>query len=122
MKKRLAVGGENFRDMIRDNCYYVDKTDYIKAVMESGSKVLLITRPRRFGKTLFMDTLKSFLQVDFANPGAETKNAALFSGLAVMQLRDFCAALWASTRSFRFLLKAWKAQVTRKPIDGWRGK
>lgn len=122
MKKKLAVGGENFLSMIRKNCYYVDKTGFIRAVMKSERRVLVVTRPRRFGKTLFMDTLKSFLQVDFANPGAETKNAALFSGLAVMQLRDFCAALWASTRSFRFLLKAWKAQVTRKPIDGWRGK
>ena len=122
MKKKLAVGGENFPSMIRKNCYYVDKTGFIRAVMKSERRVLVVTRPRRFGKTLFMDTLKSFLQVDFANPGAETKNAALLSGLAVMQLRDFCAALWASTRSFRFLLKAWKAQVTRKPIDGWRGK
>lgn len=80
MKKKLAVGGENFPSMIRKNCYYVDKTGFIRAVMKSERRVLVVTRPRRFGKTLFMDTLKSFLQVDFANPGAETKNAALFSG------------------------------------------
>lgn len=92
MKKKLAVGGENFPNMIRNHCYYVDKTGFIRTVMESESRVLLVTRPRRFGKTLFIDTLKSFLQIDFVNPGAATKNAALFSGLAVMQQRDFCAA------------------------------
>ena len=91
MKKELAVGGENFPNMIRNHNYYVDKTGFIRMVMESESRVLLVTRPRRFGKTLFIDTLKSFLQIDFVNPGAATKNAALFSGLAVMQQRDFCA-------------------------------
>ena len=52
LRKKLAVGGENFPDMIRNNCYYVDKTGFIKTVMESENRVLLITRPRRFGKTL----------------------------------------------------------------------
>ena len=90
MKKNLAVGVANFPDMIRENCYYVDKTDFIRTVMESGSRVLLITRPRRFGKTLFMDTLKSFLQVDFSHPGERSGNEALFAGLAIMRRQEFC--------------------------------
>ena len=73
MKKKLAVGSENFPNMIRNHCYYVDKTGFIRTVMESESRVLLVTRPRRFGKTLFIDTVKSFLQIDFVNPGAATK-------------------------------------------------
>ena len=109
MKKRLAVGGENFRDMIRDNCYYVDKTDYIKAVMESGSKVLLITRPRRFGKTLFMDTLKSFLQLDFAHPGATEGHEQLFGGLRILDEQAFCC---------QFLGQYPVISITLKDVDG----
>lgn len=90
MLKKLAVGGENFSDMIRNNCYYVDKTSFIKPLMDSETRVLLITRPRRFGKTLFMDTLKSFLQVDFDNPGASSRHSELFAGTAVLKHSDFC--------------------------------
>lgn len=90
MKKELPIGVENFRDLIRGDFYYVDKTSFIKPVMESGSKVLLMTRPRRFGKTLFMDTLKNFLQLNPEKPGDQTKEAALFSGLAVANDIDFC--------------------------------
>ena len=48
MKKKLAVGGENFPNMIRNHCYYVDKTGFIRTVMKSESRVLFVTRPRRF--------------------------------------------------------------------------
>lgn len=92
MNKVLPIGMENFRDLIRSNCYYVDKTDFIKTVMESGSKVHLITRPRRFGKTIFTDTLKSFLQIDLQKPGNTERNQALFAGLSVMKDRTFCDA------------------------------
>ena len=51
-KKTLSAGNESFRDMIENHRYYVDKPPYIKPLMESGSVVQLITRPRRFGKTL----------------------------------------------------------------------
>ena len=90
MKKELPIGVENFRDLLRGNFYYVDKTRFIKPVVQSGSKVLLMTRPRRFGKTLFMDTLKNFLQLNPENPGDQTKEAALFSGLAVADDAAFC--------------------------------
>lgn len=90
MQKKLAVGGENFPDMIRKNCYYVDKTDFIKTVMESENRVMLITRPRRFGKTLFMDTLKNFLQMDFAKPGSTKQHEEMFAGKKVLQEQEFC--------------------------------
>lgn len=61
MKKGLAIGYDSFVDLIGNHCYYVDKTRFVKVVMHDKSKVLLITRPRRFGKTLFMDTLNNFL-------------------------------------------------------------
>lgn len=90
MLKKPADDNENFPDMIRNNCYYVDKSGFIKTLMESESRVLLITRPRRFGKTLFMDTLKSFLQIDFDNPGATIQHEKLFSGLNILKHSVFC--------------------------------
>lgn len=90
MKKKLAVGGDVFADMIRNNCYYVDKTPFIRTVMASEGKVLFMTRPRRFGKTLFMDTLKTFLQVNPACPGDRTGIEPLFDGLKIREDDAFC--------------------------------
>ena len=63
MKKFLVIGEEGFLEMIRANRYYIDKTRFIKPLMESGSFVHVITRPRRFGKTLFMGMLETFLEL-----------------------------------------------------------
>ena len=109
MKKVLPIGIENFRDMIRKNCYYIDKTAYIKPLMEAGNKVLLLTRPRRFGKTLFMDTLKSFLQLDFQKGSGGERNAALFDGLSITQDKDFCA---------RFMGRYPVISMTLKDVEG----
>lgn len=53
-KKSIAVGNASFFTLIEDNHYYVDKTAAFKSLIESGAVVDLITRPRRFGKTLFI--------------------------------------------------------------------
>ena len=53
-KKSIAVGNASFFTLIEDNHYYVDKTAAFKSLIESGTVVDLITRPRRFGKTLFI--------------------------------------------------------------------
>ena len=55
--------------MMRRNRYYVDKTAFIKSVVTDGAFVQVITRPRRFGKTLFMDTLRTFLAINPEKPG-----------------------------------------------------
>lgn len=90
MKKTLSAGNESFRDMIENHRYYVDKTPYIKPLMESGSVVQLITRPRRFGKTLFMDTLREFLDVDVTAPGSTERHKALFADQAILREESFC--------------------------------
>lgn len=78
--------------MILENRYYVDKTDVVKPLMESGKYVQLITRPRRFGKTLFMDMLKTFLDVDAEHPGETSRQEALFAGLKIRTDSAFCDA------------------------------
>ncbi len=90
--KSLPVGRQFFADLVKNNGYYVDKTPFIKAVMEQDAQVLLVTRPRRFGKTLFMDTLQRFLAIDPANPGKSDANARLFAGLKILEDKDFCDA------------------------------
>ena len=62
MLKTIGVGTEVFHKMIEENKYYVDKTALLRTVFkENGSEVLLVTRPRRFGKTLTMSTFYDFL-------------------------------------------------------------
>jgi len=59
-KKKLPIGVSDFKDMVTGNYYYVDKTLFIKEVMDSGDKILLVPRPRRFGKTLNLSMLGYF--------------------------------------------------------------
>ena len=90
MRKVLAIGEEGFPEMIRQHRYYVDKTAYVKAIMQSGSYVHLITRPRRFGKTLFMDMLRTFLKVNLKDPGDTSLQEELFGGLKIREDESFC--------------------------------
>ena len=77
MNKVISIGNQGF-DKIRENDYfYVDKTGFIKEWWESGDDVTLITRPRRFGKTLNMDMLKCFFSNQY------TGRADLFEGLSI---------------------------------------
>jgi hypothetical protein len=59
-KKPLPVGVSDFKDMVTGNYCYVDKTLFIKEIIDKGDKILLIPRPRRFGKTLNISMLKYF--------------------------------------------------------------
>ena len=89
--KSLPVGTQSFVELRRNNRYYVDKTAFIKRVLvDDSADVLLITRPRRFGKTLFMDTLKNFLQIDVNRPGEVTERRDLFEGLEILKDAEFC--------------------------------
>ena len=91
MKKDLAIGYDSFSDLIGNNCYYVDKTQFLKTVLQDKSKVMFITCPRRFGKTLFMSTLESFLRIDSKNPGSTHTQETLFDGLNVSKDSEFCS-------------------------------
>ena len=62
-KKKLPVGIDNFEKIIKNNFYYVDKTEMIHSLIQNWSEVNLITRPRRFGKTLNMNMLQTFFEI-----------------------------------------------------------
>ena len=69
MVKPVNIGVETFHELIESNSYYVDKTPFIRTVFKDiTSKVLLITRPRRFGKTITMSTFYDFLALNPDNP------------------------------------------------------
>ena len=76
--KKIPIGVENFKEIINNNCYYVDKTKFIEEILNDGSKIKLFTRPRRFGKTLNMSTIKHFF--DIKN---NEENRKLFSNLNI---------------------------------------
>ena len=73
LRRRIPVGVDDFKQL-REECYFVDKTRFIKELVDERSKVTLITRPRRFGKTLTMSMLYYF----FTNENAE-ENRKLFA-------------------------------------------
>ena len=77
-KKAVPVGIEDFKELIQDEYYYVDKTLLIDEMLMNKSKVTLFTRPRRFGKTLNMSMLKYFFDVK-----DKEKNKKLFENLKV---------------------------------------
>ena len=76
--KKIPIGVENFKEIINNNYYYVDKTKFIEKILNDGSKIKLFTRPRRFGKTLNMSTIKHFF--DIKN---NEENRKLFNNLDI---------------------------------------
>ena len=63
VRKKLPVGIENFEEFSSEDFYYVDKTLFIKELLQNWGKVNLFTRPRRFGKSLNMSMLKCFFEI-----------------------------------------------------------
>lgn len=76
--RALGIGVSDFKEIIRENYFYVDKTKLIEELIEDGAKVQLITRPRRFGKTLNMSMLKYFYDIE-----EREENRKLFNGLYI---------------------------------------
>jgi hypothetical protein len=88
--KKLPVGKSDFKQIIEENYYYVDKSLFIKEVIDKGDTILLVPRPRRFGKTLNLSMLKYFYDCcpQIGTPGAERKGTGnsykiLFDSLAI---------------------------------------
>ena len=78
MLKRIPIAVENFKEIIEENYYYIDKTKFIEDILNDGTKVKLFCRPRRFGKTLNMSMLRYFFDVK-----NREENRKLFSGLYI---------------------------------------
>ena len=82
-KKQVALGVEDFKEIIDKGGYFVDKTLMIKELIESQAKVTLFTRPRRFGKTLNQFMIRRFFEDEITEKGEKVDNGYLFDGLAI---------------------------------------
>ena len=97
----LPVTGDTFAEIREKNRYYVDKTPYLKVVFSEdeavdddslidGTTVLLLTRPRRFGKTLLMNMFESFLDINYEKPGDTSIQDQFFKGTKILEDKEFC--------------------------------
>ncbi len=84
----LPIGISDFAEMIEKEFYYVDKTLMIKELLDSKAKVILFTRPRRFGKTLNMSMLRYFFEDDRDSHGNKKDWSHVFAGLKIMEAGD----------------------------------
>ena len=84
MKKKLPIGISNFKEIIEDEYYYFDKTEFIENLFEEVSKIKLFTRPRRFGKTLNMSMIRYFFDI-----GNKDENRKLFENLKISKSKYF---------------------------------
>ena len=109
MKKGIGIGVEDFSEVIKENCYYIDKTKWIGEILEDKSKIKLFTRPRRFGKTLNMSMLKYFFNVE-----NKEENKKLFSGLDIekseyMSEQEQYPVIFISLKSIK--AKTWEEAI-----------
>lgn len=79
MRRPIPIGIEFYKQMIDGNYYYVDKTLFIKEILDSGTKVSLFARPRRFGKTLALSMLKVFFEDERDRNGNKIDNSHYFN-------------------------------------------
>ena len=112
MARTVAIGIQQFDELIKKNCFYVDKTDFIREWWESNDSVTLITRPRRFGKTLNMSMTEQFFSINYAD------RSDLFEGLSIWKnekYRDLQGTYPVISLSFANI-KERDYQTTRKKI------
>jgi hypothetical protein len=92
MLKSIGIGTELFHKLIEKDSYYVDKTPFIRTVFkENNADVMLITRPRRFGKTLTMSTFYDFLSLNIENPGDVSLQEKWFKDTKIFEDKEFCS-------------------------------
>ena len=111
-KKRIPIGYEDFKQLIDSGFYYVDKSMLIYELLHSGGQNNLITRPRRFGKTLNLSMLKYFFDIN------EKDNAYLFDGLKISEYYEELAMYRNTHPVITLSLKCAKQGNYREALRG----
>ena len=109
MKKPLPIGVDNFEKIVKDGYYYVDKTMLIKGLLDLKGEVNLFTRPRRFGKTLNLSTLRYFFE-DTGDKKANERNKSLFHGMKIMETGENYTSQMGMYPVFELTLKSAKQE------------
>lgn len=96
MTRRVGIGHQNFEDVIKKNLFYVDKTNFIKVWWENDDAVTLVTRPRRFGKTLNLSMLEHFFSVEYAGKGELFLNLSIWKDEKYRRLKGTYPVIFLS--------------------------
>ena len=105
----LPESPTSYEELKDENCYYVDKTEFIKTVFTDSAKVLLFTRPRRFGKTLLMTMFELFLKINPEKPFDTSFQQKYFQGTKILEDKEFCS---------KFMGQYPVIDITLKDVDG----
>ena len=105
----LPESPNGFEELKEANCYFVDKTEFIKTVFTDSASVLLFTRPRRFGKTLLMTMFESFLKINKDKPFDTSIQQQYFKGTRILDDKEFCS---------KFMGQYPVIELSLKDVDG----
>ena len=105
----LPESPNGFEELKAANCYFVDKTEFIKTVFTDSASVLLFTRPRRFGKTLLMTMFESFLKINKDKPFDTSIQQQYFKGTRILDDKEFCS---------KFMGQYPVIELSLKDVDG----
>ena len=105
----LPESPNGFEELKEANCYFVDKTEFIKTMFTDSASVLLFTRPRRFGKTLLMTMFESFLKINKDKPFDTSIQQQYFKGTRILDDKEFCS---------KFMGQYPVIELSLKDVDG----
>ncbi|WP_408072050.1 AAA family ATPase [Butyrivibrio sp. JL13D10] len=106
--RKIGIGYENYKKIIEDNCYYVDKTFLISDIVKNGGTVTLFTRPRRFGKTLAISMLQTFFEKEYDFDGNLIDKTPYFEGKKIMGVSDGILSMMGQYPVIKLSLKSAK--------------
>ncbi len=106
--KKIGIGYENYKRIIDDGCYYIDKTILIRDIIEKGGMVTLFTRPRRFGKTLALSMLRTFFELEYDRSGNTVDNSRYFEGMKIMDAPEKILSMMGQYPVIKLSLKSAK--------------
>ena len=112
MARTIGIGIQSFEKLIENEYFYIDKTDFIKEWWENGDDVTLITRPRRFGKTLNMNMLERFLSIEYEGQGNIFENLSIWEDMRYRSLQGSYPVIALSFAS----IKATSFEEARKSL------
>ena len=120
MSRTVAIGHQDFEKLIRKNNFYVDKTKFIKEWWENDDDVTLITRPRRFGKTLNLSMVEHFFSVEYTQRSLLASHPGGADGTAIRMDSDSEADLPHTDRNSLFQgLAIWEEETYRRLQGTW---
>ncbi len=105
LKRTVGIGIQSFEKVRKSNCFYIDKTSFIKEWWENEDEVTLVTRPRRFGKTLNLNMLEVFFSQEYTGSGG------LFEGLSIWEVLEAKGIPGEKIRQYGFAFQGKKVLI-----------